>query len=288
MRKFLKLLLIVFAYTVLYMVTNAVLPFSEAFMGLSANGSPLSAVFLFTNSLFVCFTISFITKNSSWRGIKRVVGISAVVFMVISFMTQIETLFFGEAFAVLTKMDVVYIMLAQLPSIIAATLLSVRFFGEKVPRTRENAAISFSALIPRIALIGVIYVAIYFLFGYFVAWQFEEVRIFYSGSAENAGFIGQLMNNLRDNAIIYPFQFIRGVVFAICVLPLLYMMRGKKVIFMVSVCLVYLCTAIMLIIPNPLFPDAVRLAHFAEMASSMLCFGLVAGYILYTADNSNH
>ena len=185
---------------------------------------------------FTRFAISLIALNTSRRGIKRVAGIPGAVFLVTSFMTQIETLFFGAAFAALAKMNVVFTMLAQLPSIIAATLLSVRFFGEKAPASRKNLALPFSAFIPSIAIIGAIYVAIYFLFGYLAAWQFEELRIFYSGSAENAGFIGQLMNNLHDNAIIYPFQFIRGMFFAVCVLPLLYMLY-RKTIFVISVCL---------------------------------------------------
>ena len=281
MKKFLIFLLVVFVYTVLFMITNAVLPFSSAFKNMNANANPMSIVFLFLSSIFICFSICYIASNVSWRGIKRIIGIIAVIFSVTSFMTQIETLFFGTAFTVLSKADIVFIMLATLPSIIMVTLLSIKFFGEKGPAVKENVKIRFSKIIYRIIIAGVVYAVIYFLFGYFVAWQFEEVRLFYSGSTENAGFIGQLVNNFQNNAIIYPFQFIRGMLFAICVLPLLYMLREKKAAFIISVCLVYLCTAIVLIIPNVLFPDTVRWAHFIEMFSSMLLFGAITGHILY-------
>jgi len=129
---------------------------------------------------------------------------------------------------------------------------------------------------------------IYFLFGYFIAWQFEELRVFYSGTAENAGFIGQLMNNFHDNVIIYPFQFIRGILFVLGVLPLLYMLQRKKSVFITGISLVYLCTAVVLIIPNILFPDAVRWAHFIEMFFSMLLFGVITGYILYIPEAGNY
>ncbi|GHU98370.1 hypothetical protein FACS189483_06300 [Spirochaetia bacterium] len=51
--------------------------------------------------------------------------------------------------------------------------------------------------------------------------------------------------------------------------------------YIINVCLVYLCTAIVLIIPNFLFPHAVRIAHLMEMSSSMLVFGFITGMILW-------
>ena len=283
MKKFLKFLLIAFAYTLLFMVTNAILPFSQAFTEASADADPLSAVFLFICSIFNCFTICFIAANSNWRGMKRAVGIIFVVFMIAAFMTQIETLFFGGAFPVLTKFDVILIMLAMLPSIVIATLLGIQFFGSRKP-VGKGGPVPIQPLMGRLAALGLIYVAVYFLFGYFVAWQFEEVRVFYSGSRSNTGFIGQLMNNANDNPIIYPFQFIRGIMFASFSLPLFFMLRHNKKKFVISCCLVYLSTAVVLILPNTLFPDAVRWAHFYEMASSMLLFGIITGLVLYVPE----
>ena len=281
MKKLLRFMLIVFVYSVLYMVSNAVLPFSQAFKDMNANPDPLSAVFLLIVSAFSSYAIYYIATRSSWRGAKRIAGIVLAVFLISSFMTQIETLFFGAAFKALTKADVVFIMLAPLPSIVAATLLSVKFFGLRY-ETPKAEPLPRASLIKRIAALGVVYVAMYFLFGYFVAWQFEELRIFYSGSAEDAGFIGQLMNN---EPVIYPFQFLRGVLFASFTIPLLSMLRGNRRIFVTSVCLVYLTTAIVLVIPNPLFPDIVRWGHFIEMLSSMLLFGIITGYVLFKPFN---
>ena len=288
MKKLLAFLFIVFVYLVLFMVSIAVLPFSLAFKDMNTDGNPLSMLYLFISSLFICFSIYYLASNTSWRGIRRVIGIVFVVFFVASFMTQIETLFFGEAFPTLTKADVLFIAFAPIPSIIAATLLSVTFFGEKEFALNKDIDIKITTFIPKILLIGLIYTVIYFLFGYFVAWQFEELRIFYSGTVENAGFIGQLMNNFHDNAIIYPFQFIRGVLFALGVLPLLYMLQRKKLVFITGVSLVYLCTAVVLIIPNPLFPDIVRWAHFIEMFFSMLLFGVITGHILYVPEPDSY
>jgi hypothetical protein len=260
------------------------LPYSQAFKDMDADVSPLSIVFLFICSIFICLAICFIAANSNWRGIKRITGISLAVFMICSFMTQIETLFFGSAFPILTKVDILSIMLAALPSVVVATMLSVKFFGNNdvCEKVEQIPVLKF---VPRIAIIGLIYTAVYLLFGYFVLWQFEEARIFYSGIQEDAGFIGVLMNNAQ---IIYPFQFARGVMFALFLLPLFYMLQeqGRKK-FIISVCLTYFTTAILLIIPNPLFPDVVRWAHFIEMTSSVLLFGIISGIILYVPSKSS-
>ncbi len=278
MKKFFKFMLVVFVYSVLYTLPNMFLPFSQAFKSVNSSAAdPLSAVFLMVISVFNCFLLHFLVSRSSWRGAKRIAGIVFSVFMVASFMTQIETLFFGGAFEALTTGDVLLIMLAPLPSIVAATLLLVKFYGRK-EASPEAGSLPIVPLIKRIAVLGAVYAVVYFLFGYFVAWQFEDLRVFYSGSAVDAGFIGQLMNN---ELIIYPFQYLRGLMFVSFTLPLLSMLRKNKKAFLISVCLVYLTTAIVLVIPNPLFPDTVRWAHFAEMLSSMLLFGIITGYVLY-------
>ena len=83
------------------------------------------------------------------------------------------------------------------------------------------------------------------------------------------------------NPVIYPFQVLRGILFGAFVLPLVKMIIKSKFIFITSVCLVYLCTGILLIIPNVLFPDIVRIGHFIEVTSSTLFFGIIVGNVLW-------
>ncbi len=52
MKRMLKFMLIVFVYSTLFMFTNAVFPFSQAFKSMNATADPLSAVFLLIVSLF--------------------------------------------------------------------------------------------------------------------------------------------------------------------------------------------------------------------------------------------
>jgi hypothetical protein len=199
-------------------------------------------------------------------------------------MTQIETLFFGGAFPILTKADVVLIMISNLIPLIAVLPLEIRFFQNRSAESEEmtqRTIFDKKSLIIRLGIIGIIYLCVYMLFGYFVAWQFEALRVFYSGSAEKLSFWEKMIDNLRNDAGIIPFQIVRGILFALFALPLINLLAKNKLICIVGICLVYLSTAVLLLIPNPLFPDTVRIAHLIEMTTSMLLFGIIAGNMLW-------
>jgi hypothetical protein len=286
MKTFLKLSLSVIVYNFIFILANAILPFSQGFRELGASENPMGLLFMLIASVWVCFTIYYIIKHSYLGGIKLFLNILFVLFFVQCFMTQIETLFFGEAFPVLTKSDVIFIIFAGIFPLLATIPLLIKFFQNKdVSVVREK--IKVKSIVLKLGIIGIIYLFVYMLFGYFVAWQFEELRLFYSGSSEKLSFWGQLVNNMQTNPVIYPFQVLRGILFGVFIIPLISTVNKSKIAFVTSVCLVYLCTAILLIIPNALFPDTVRLAHLIEMTSSMLLFGIIAGNILWCKCNKS-
>ena len=285
-KNILKLLLSIVVYTIVFLLANALLPFSPEFRnsGASEAGDPMSLLFMLFNSAWICFTIYFIIKNTEVNGKKLFIRLLFIMFFVQSFMTQIETLFFTHAFPVLTRMDIVFIMIAGLFPLLATIPLLMKFFQNKGDAL-VCSKFSIKRTMLKLGIIGIVYLFVYMIFGYFVAWQFEALRIFYSGSAEKLSFFGQLLNNFNTNPVIYPFQILRGILFGVFILPLVSMIRKSKLIFTASVCLVYLCTGIMLIIPNVLFPDIVRIGHLIEMTSSMLVFGIITGIILW---ENNH
>jgi hypothetical protein len=280
-KKLLQLLLIVLVYTVLFIVTNAVMPFSQVFMELMTADSSSSLPLTLVQNLFICFVIAFIASHSKWRGVKRVLGISAMMFLEIQFMSQIETLLFGSAFPALTAADVWMIMLAQLPAIFIAALLSSLFFGDKDAVPDSPPSPSLTAFLPRIAILGVIFLAVYWVFGFIVIWQSEEARAFYSQGLDTAAQSAGLAALGVSDILFYPLQILRGMMFTGFLLPLFFMLKGKtRSLITMTVCLVYLCTPIMLIAPNPLFPDFLRVLHFIEIGSSMLLFGIITGHVL--------
>ena len=273
----LKLLLSAIVYTIVFSAANALLPFSQGFKELNVSENPLNLLFLLLNAVWICFTMYFIIRHTNVGGKKLFAGLLFVMFFVQCFMTQIETLFFIDRFTALTRLDVVLIMFAGLFPLLAAVPLLLLFFGKK-DVVVEKIQINIKSIMLKLGIIGIIYLCVYMLFGYFVAWQFEELRIFYSGSAEKLNFWEQVLGN---SPAMFLFQIARGILFGIFVLPLIHMVNKNKAVFIISVCLVYLCTAVVLIIPNVLFPDMVRFGHLIEMTSSMLLFGIITGSILW-------
>jgi hypothetical protein len=238
----------------------------------------MALLFILISSAWTCFAIIFIIKHTRYSGKILFQNLLFVSFFVQYFMTQIETLFFGNAFTAITKFDIILIMLAGLFPLLGTIPLLVNFYQDK-NGIYEKHLIKFREIITKLGIISIIYLCVYMLFGYFVAWQSDELRLFYTGSTEKLSFLGQMANNIKTNPIIIPFQIIRGILFGIAIIPIKNMITKNKLSFIISVILIYLCTAIVLIIPNVLFPEKVRIAHFIEMSSSMLLFGLIVGKI---------
>ena len=279
----LKFILCILVYAIVFIASNALMPFSQGFKELAASGNSAGILFILVFAAWVCFTVFFIIRNTPWNGIKLFINIVFVVFFIQSLMTQIETMFFSHAFSAFPKLDIVFVTLAGLFPVLVVVLLLVKFFQNKDSAFEMNK-IRIKSTFIRLGVIGVIYLFVYMIFGYFVAWQFEELRIFYTGSPEKLSFWGQTVNNFKTNPIIFPFQIIRGILFGAAIIPIRNIVNKSKIIFITSVCLLYLCTAIQLIIPNALFPDMVRLAHLVEMSSSMLLFGIIVGNILWPVE----
>jgi hypothetical protein len=132
----------------------------------------------------------------------------------------------------------------------------------------------------RTAMIAAGYVAVYFLFGYYVAWQVPEVRAYYSGSTAMVGFWGTMGLNLRHTPWMLPLQLVRGLLWLGFLLPLVSSLRCTRAqgIFTTSV-LAGVWSAVLLI-PNFFMPEPVRQAHLVETVSSNLLFGALVGWLV--------
>ncbi len=205
-------------------------------------------------------------------------------------MTQIETFFFRSAIPILTNADIFWITIANGVPVFVGVPLALYLFTPNESAVHSGLKLTLPPireLAPQFTLIGMVYLCIYFLFGHFVAWQVEELRVFYSGRTENLGFFPQLMHNLEENPVIFPFQFFRGIMFGVFLLPLVLMFQTKHKTMLISLILVLVYTGFPLVIPNPLFPDSVRLAHLREMISSMFVFSIIVWYVFTKFPTTN-
>lgn len=210
--------------------------------------------------------------------LKVVLAITAY-FGLDTFMQQMETAYYWSAFSALTRGDLgrffvrgIIVSLVFVPTAILVNW-SRRGMSARLPKVAD-----FSGAAWKIPAIGVIYVLIYFLFGYFVAWQFGEVRRFYTGTTDLMSFFPHMASAFRDRPTYVPFQFMRGILWAGFGLSALYLMRGRRAALLAIVAAMFaLLPTVQLAYPNPLMPPSVRAAHFLETVTSMALFGVILG-----------
>ncbi len=232
-------------------------------------GIPSSTALLIV-SLITSLALAYPILRARWFGLKLMATMVVVMFGVETFMTQIETLFFNNALKL--PMDVLIALVATgfLRALIFAPL-AVLVLGKLkgASESQVPTRLNFSILgwVMRFAFLSVLYVVVYFGFGYFVAMQWVEAREFYAGT-------------FTPDATLPLFQILRGVMWAALALSIVAMMRGKAWETMLAIALVFgVLVAAPVLFPNPFMPVMVRQAHFFELLSSMLFFGAVTGWV---------
>lgn len=244
------------------------------------------------NALILAYPI----LRSRWSGLKLIATVFLVLFGTQTFMSQIETMFFGSAFDIAAD---------QMRNIILSGALTALFFSplavlilgkmRRAPSAASapSAAVASVAAEPtqrlvfpvqgwawRLVLLPVAYVCLYFLFGYFVAWQSPDVREFYTGSTAIEPFFTHMLSTLQSTPQIIPFQILRGLIWIGLALPIIKMMKGKSWETSLAVGLLFgLLLTTQLLFPNPYMPAPVRLAHFIETSTSTFVYGWLIGWL---------
>lgn len=213
-------------------------------------------------SLLYSFVLSFLVIRSPFHGIKLVGRLIIIHFGVETFMAQIETLYFNSSvqMGLLELVDIV--LMGAVRAIIFAPLAVLIFGkmkGSALLDEKEKISVKANWNIPLLKL-AVFYVVVYFLFGYFVAWQWEETRIYYTGSDAIKPFFSHFWDLFnKEDSLIIPFQLARGVMWSFLALLIVRMLGTKRLEASLAVALTFLILFGLLIgiFPNPYMPDAV-------------------------------
>jgi hypothetical protein len=128
-------------------------------------------------------------------------------------------------------------------------------------------------------IFALLYILIYLIFGYFIAWQFEAVRLFYSGTAEELSFWGQILNTLDTNSLFIPYHFGRGLLWIVFSIPVILMMKGNLKKTVVSLVLIFSYHGFQIIMAQGIFPPAVLVAHTIETTISAGIYGGLIGHM---------
>jgi hypothetical protein len=225
--------------------------------------------------------VAFVILRSRVTGWKLALSVFVILFGASTFMSQIETAVFitGLPPGMLLRIGLSGLVVALIFSPLAVLVLGKgksTGYNHSSPRLRMSA----SQWLLRLAFIAFCYVVLYFTFGYFVAWRNPAVRAYYRG-VDPGSFFAQIMTVFRDTPWLPVFQFGRGLLWTTLALPVIRVMKGQwwETALAVALCFAVFMSALLLI-PNPLMPTEVRMAHLLETASSNFLFGWIVVFVL--------
>ena len=274
-----------FAFLISLTIPSMLMPMPNAMMDAApANGFiPSGAAFL-VNALVNAVLLVWAGRRSSYKGLALWGQLLVLSFGAQVFMTQIETGYFISAFPLLHGNFELYRLIFRgfLTSALF-TLLVTWMVGGFSKRLHQQAqfTVTNDDAVKAGWWLAFVYVVLYFLFGYYVAWQVQDLRLFYGGPAELNGFFEQWGVTLMSKPEIIAFQYFRGVLWMLCLIPLFKGFVGKRVelVILSGLALALLPTA-QLAFANPLMPAAVSLGHFWEVSISTGIFGALCAWFL--------
>jgi len=131
----------------------------------------------------------------------------------------------------------------------------------------------------RLAVAAGVYLVLYFGFGYYVAWRNPAVLAYYGGVDEGT-FFSHLRVVLSEAPWLVGFQVLRARLWVALALPIVRMLRGgwRETALALGLLFGVVMNA-QLLLSNPYMPEAVRMAHLVETASSNFLFGWLLGWL---------
>jgi len=223
--------------------------------------------------------------TSQWRGWKLALFLAIAYFGSFTFITQIETWYFLTGITVSSELiSALFLMGLTVPLLFIpiAILISGYWKDEGAVSDLKILDMPVKQFIIRLTAISILYVIIYWIAGYYIAWQNPELRSFYGSQGEIMPFWDHTIQTLSDTPDLLILQLFRGTLFALFVYPVI---RGSSV----SPWLTSLIIGSLLAIPslghilaNPLIPSAeVRFTHMIETIPSTFLFGMIISWFFH-------
>ncbi len=231
---------------------------------------------LFLVSLLYTIVLSYPIIRSRWHGWPLVLFVTILFFGIMTFLSQIETIVFLKYLVDVVPVEVIPKLFIQ--GAIVAVLFSpiavlvhgkMRERGYFLPVHNTRLQMPPIQWVWKLALLAVIYIAIYIGFGFFVFVPLagDAFQQFYTG--------------LEMPQWILPFQGVRGLIWIALAIPVIRMMKGPMWEAGIAVSLLFsVLMGAQLLLPNEFMPAVIREAHFYEIITSNFFFGWIVVWIL--------
>jgi hypothetical protein len=286
-----KVIVLAIAYTVIFIVGTMVSGMARqaaATASTTAAAAPADQntvlLMLFVSSLIQVIVVTYLVLQAQWSGWK-VTRALFLVFVNTWVQAAIESVVYlqGKVPAHFNyQMLIVGLVIGGLFAPLAVWLLGgFRRKAADLPQI-EHARRSAGEWAGKVAALAVVFVVVYYLCGYFIAWQNPALRQFYQGSTEIKSFWVHMAGVWSGTPWMFPYQAARGLLWVVMTLPAVCMLRGSRARVALGGALMYaaLGGSVMLILPNPLMPPSIAHSHLVETAVSGLMFGAFVGWTM--------
>jgi hypothetical protein len=255
-------------------------PIAQSEPGLVSDATAMLLLGIINTVLIIGMIVS-----SKWYGWKLTLLLALSYYGSFTFITQIETwYFFTETTISPQLIPRLFLMGLSIPLIYIplAVLICNKWRKRDFNKGNKNMEMPFNQLILKLGILAIIYLIIYWLAGYFIAWQNPELRAFYGSPREIAPFFTHTLERLNNSPDLFLLQLARGVLFSIIAMPIIIGSKVKPWLTALIVASVLAVPHLVHIMPNPLMPAAsVRLSHMIETATSTFLFGLIIVWLLH-------
>lgn len=232
--------------------------------------------------------LSHLVLRSRWSGWRLAGALFFVFYGTATFMAQIESVVFLTRLppGVLPRLFLMGALVAAPFALLAVAILgrwrlsSAGHDGPASPAApAPRLAFNGRQWVARLAIAAGVYLVLYFGFGYYVAWRNPAVLAYYGGIDEGT-FFAHLRVVVSEMPWLVGFQVLRALLWVAIALPVVRMLKGGWTETALALGLLFAVVMnAQLLLPNPYMPEAVRMAHLAETASSNFLFGWLLGWL---------
>lgn len=237
-------------------------------------------------SLLQTVALAYPTSRSRWHGWALVATVFILYFGTVTFLSQVESMVYLGAHLPAGMLRGMFLMglfnAAAFSPILVLVLGKWRHGRNPVEESAVRIPLPWRTWAWRLVASGAVFTSLYYLFGYYVAWKDPVVRAYYGGT-DPGSFVAQMQGIVQDVPWMLPFQFARGLVWTLLAVLVIQMMAARWWEAGLAVSLLFVVPTAYLLFPNPIMPDAVRMAHFIETAPYQFMFGWFAAWLFASA-----
>jgi hypothetical protein len=235
---------------------------------------------LLAYAFLVSLVIAWIIQSSRWRGLKLIAALVFTFYGLMTFIIQIESIVYLRAKMPPGLIKDLFVMGAVVALLFVP--LAVLIMGKIRWAGQPSAAHAFTlkSQAARFSILAIVYVVLYYLFGYYVAWQNPELRLYYAGTTELNSFYQMMRSTATGTPWMLPFQFGRGLLWTLFAYPVIRMLNTSRIETAGIIAALFGVGSFALLIPNPLMPASVAHSHLWETLLSDLLLGAIVGWVL--------